>query len=77
MIILFVESPGSIAELGAFSALKTVQPKVLAVVNKKFDRPSFIANGPVRHLQELGSAVYKYLWNPAERRLNDRAVNAG
>ena len=35
IIILFVESPGSIAELGAFSALVTVQPKVLAVVNKK------------------------------------------
>jgi hypothetical protein len=72
IIILFVESPGSIAELGAFSALTTVQPKVLAVVNKKFDGPSFIADGPVRRLRELdGSAVYKYLWNPATSRLND------
>jgi hypothetical protein len=74
IIILFVESPGSIAELGAFSALTTVQPKILAVVNKKFDGPSFIADGPVRRLQELaGSAVYKYFWNPATRRLNDRS----
>lgn len=73
IIILFVESPGSIAELGAFSALKTVQPKVLAVVNKTFEGPSFITDGPVRHLRELGSAVYEYLWNPALKRLNDRS----
>ncbi|HWC96498.1 MAG TPA: retron St85 family effector protein [Candidatus Sulfopaludibacter sp.] len=72
-IILFVESPGSIAELGAFSALVTVQPKVLAVVNKKYDGPSFIADGPVRHLREHGSAVYKYSWNPATLRLNDHS----
>ena len=71
IIILFVESPGSIAELGAFSALLTVQPKVLAVVNTKHDGPSFITDGPVRHLREHGSAVYKYLWNPAASHLND------
>jgi hypothetical protein len=70
IIILFVESPGSIAELGTFSALATVQPKVLAVVNTKHDGPSFIADGPVRHLRENGSAVYKYSWNPAPGRLN-------
>jgi hypothetical protein len=73
IIILFVESPGSIAELGAFSALKAVQPKVLAVVNKKFNGPSFIADGPVRHLREHGSAVYEYLWNPSVRRFNHRS----
>ncbi len=74
IIILFVESPGSIAELGAFSALSAVQPKVLAVVNKKFAGPSFIADGPVRRLRELdGSSVSEYLWNPAANRLNDQA----
>jgi len=73
IIILFVESPGSIAELGAFSALTRVQPKVLAVVNKKFQGPSFIADGPVRRLRELeGSSVYEYFWNPATSHLNDK-----
>jgi hypothetical protein len=73
VIILFVESPGSIAEPGAFSVLRTVQPKVVAVVNKRFDGPSFIADGPVRHLRELGSAVYKYLWDPTSKRFNDQS----
>jgi hypothetical protein len=75
LIILFVESPGSIAELGAFSALTTVQPKILAIVNKKFGEPSFISDGPVRRLQQRldGSSVYKYLWNPTTARLNDQA----
>jgi hypothetical protein len=74
LIILFVESPGSIAELGAFSALATVQPKILAVVNGKFSEPSFISDGPARRLQRLeGSSLYKYLWNPAAKRLNDPA----
>ena len=36
--------------------------------------PSFIADGPVRHLREHGdSAVYKYSWNPTASRLNDRS----
>lgn len=56
VIILFVESPGSIAELGAFSALTKVQPKILAVVNKKFREPSFISDGPVRRLQQRTGA---------------------
>jgi hypothetical protein len=74
LIILFVESPGSIAELGAFSALATVQPKLLAVLNKKFSEPSFISDGPARRLQQLaGSSLYKYLWNPSAPHLNDQA----
>src|ERR1035441_3134101 len=74
LIVIFVESPGAIAELGAFSAQTTVQPKILAVVNRKFSEPSFISDGPVRRLQLIeGSSVYKYLWNPTPRSLNGQA----
>lgn len=77
LIIIFVESAGSIAELGAFSALRTVQPKILAVVNKNFREPSFISEGPVRRLQQLdGSSVYKYAWDRSTERLNDPSTLA-
>lgn len=73
LIILFVESAGSIAELGAFSALAKVQPKVLAVVNKTFKEPSFISDGPARRLNELqGSSIFKYSWNPSTRHINHK-----
>jgi hypothetical protein len=72
LIILFVESAGSIAELGAFSALARVQPKVLAVVNETFKEPSFISDGPVRRLDEQGSSIFKYSWNPSTKRINHR-----
>jgi hypothetical protein len=70
LIILFVESPGSVAELGAFSALTAVQPKLLAVVNKHFKEPSFISEGPVRRLKFKNSPIYEYTWNPSSRLLN-------
>jgi hypothetical protein len=73
LIVLSVESPGSIAELGAFSALERVRPKLLAIVNKRFKEPSFISDGPVRRLQLIGSPVYKYAWYPSSRRLNNPA----
>ncbi|HEV3332635.1 MAG TPA: retron St85 family effector protein [Bryobacteraceae bacterium] len=47
--VLFVESPGSIAELGAFAASDVLRPKTLAVLNASHssDR-SFITDGPVK-----------------------------
>lgn len=52
LILLFAESAGSLAELGAFAALETVSPRLLAVLDDYFyDQVSFIRNGPVRYLE--------------------------
>ncbi len=52
LILLFAESPGSLAELGAFAALQTVAPKLLAVIDDNYyERSSFIRNGPVKFLE--------------------------
>lgn len=52
LILLFVESPGSLAELGAFAALSEVAPSLLAVVtDEHYARVSFIKNGPIRYLE--------------------------
>jgi hypothetical protein len=52
LVLLFVESPGSIAELGAFAALQPVAARLLAVLDDfHYEQVSFIKNGPVLHLE--------------------------
>lgn len=52
LILLFAESAGSLAELGAFAALDTVSPRLLAVLDDfYYDQVSFIRNGPVLYLE--------------------------
>lgn len=64
--VLFVESPGSIAELGAFAASDALRPKTLAVLNNFYGpSPSFITDGPVRKIKnENDKLVHYYTWNP-------------
>jgi hypothetical protein len=66
--VLFVESPGSIAELGAFAASNELRPKTVAVLNKKHgSEKSFIADGPVRKIKgENENHVYYYNWDPGQ-----------
>lgn len=72
--ILFVESPGSIAELGAFAASNVLRPKTLAVLNNHYDqRHTFISDGPVQKIRnENADFVHYYDWNP--RYLNSKAT---
>lgn len=51
-VIIIVESPGSIAELGAFVNSEILRPKLIAIVNKKHrNDKSFIMLGPVAQLR--------------------------
>lgn len=51
MVIVIVESPGTFAELGAFSLSDTLRAKMLAIVDVKHQaEESFIMTGPVRWL---------------------------
>ena len=53
VILLFAESPGSLAELGAFSAIDTIAPSLLAVLNDNYyEQKSFITRGPIMHLEK-------------------------
>ena len=63
--VLFVESPGSIAELGAFAASDELRPKTLAVLNTAYGSDkSFIADGPVRRIKgENEKHIHYYTWN--------------
>lgn len=51
-ILLFVESPGSLAELGAFAALDAVSPRLLVVLDEYYyNQSSFVKQGPLRYLE--------------------------
>ncbi len=66
MTVLFVESPGSIAELGAFAALDDLRPKTLAVLNEFFGiSGSFIADGLLTKIKrDSPDQVLYYNWAP-------------
>src|ERR1044072_3127888 len=52
LILLFAESAGSLAELGAFAASPTIAPSLLAILDDYYyDQSSFIRNGPVKYLE--------------------------
>ena len=66
LIILFVESPGSIAELGAFAVSDVLRLKTLAVINGIHPAEgSFIADGPVRRISNATADLVRYFnWDP-------------
>src|SRR5580692_248692 len=70
LTLLFVESPGSIAELGAFAASEQLRPKTLAILNNRFkSERTFIADGPVRRIKSADADLVRYWeWDP--KRLN-------
>lgn len=54
VILIFVESPGSIAELGSFSVMPKISEKMLVVIEQTYetnDSPSFIFLGPLASLR--------------------------
>lgn len=52
LIILFSESMGSAAELGAFSMVHSIALNLLVIIDdKNYDQSSFIALGPIKRLE--------------------------
>lgn len=53
LTVVFVESPGSIAELGSFSVLENINSKLLVVVKERHvEKRSFIWRGPIEYLKK-------------------------
>ena len=54
LTVLFSESPGSIAELGSFAVLNTIQKRLLVVMHQDdANQKSFIWRGPVLFLKNI------------------------
>jgi hypothetical protein len=65
LVVIILESAGSLAELGAFSQLPDLSKKIIAIKSNAFrDAPSFINLGILRHLTENEiSSVKSYPWD--------------
>jgi len=69
VIILFVESPGSIAELGFFCQEKTIIKKTLIFMHTDHydDETSFIKLGPIKHIESrYKNMIETYKWFKSE-----------
>ena len=72
LILLFAESAGSLAELGAFAALESIAPSLLAVLcSAHYDAQSFIRNGPVAYLENMHGDESVHVLDCSEIGLDD------
>jgi hypothetical protein len=59
-VLIFVESPGAIAELGYFSAFRSVSEKTLVVIDYEHQADnSFIIHGPIDRIDSHFNSRYK------------------
>lgn len=63
-VLVFVESPGAIAEFGAFSQIDVLQAKLVVVIEDTyFKQQSFIRHGLVEHASRIRpESVLTYPW---------------
>ncbi|MBI5551541.1 MAG: hypothetical protein HY911_08540 [Desulfobacterales bacterium] len=73
LTVIFSESPGSIAELGSFSVINTIQERLLIVLHKDdAHQESFIWRGPIQFIKNLAKSNRKddpitiYNWQKAK-----------
>lgn len=76
VILLAVESPGSIAELGAFSVLRPISNRLIAIVDEgEFEQDSFIRLGPIKRLEsDTKRPVLVHDWHAADH-LGKRTID--
>lgn len=74
IIVIFLESPGAIAELGSFSMINDVREKIhIFVQHEHYDKRSFIFDGLVAYadMSVPQSRVYAYEWKIKKKGLAD------
>lgn len=60
-IVIVLESPGAIAELGAFANHEELKKRLIVIVDQKYKKDkSFIMLGPVKMLKKTNGAVIYY-----------------
>ncbi len=68
VILLVVESPGSIAELGAFAVTPAINSRLIALIDEQhFEAESFIRLGPINRLEnDTGRKVLVHDWHEVD-----------
>lgn len=64
LVVLFLESPGSFAELGAFSQVESIASRLHVFIRTDYhNHDSFIALGPVKYLEHHHpGSIHVYPW---------------
>lgn len=72
LVIIALESPGSIAELGSFSVNAELQQKLLIVLSENHhSQKSFITLGPLRQIPENNIFAYPYSYDSVSETISD------
>lgn len=76
VIVLILESPGSIAELGLFTAIEPFREKLLVVMESHhYAEPSFIRLGPIEYLEKtFKNTTECHRWRNSDRTLDYPAI---
>lgn len=76
-VLLFVESPGAIAEFGAFSQMRLIQEKLIVVVEDSYyGQQSFIRNGLIeRTIRDRPNTLLNYSWLSAPNADGHRTID--
>ncbi|SDH43820.1 MULTISPECIES: retron St85 family effector protein [unclassified Duganella] len=72
-VVVFLESPGAIAEFGALIKNKDIAPKLFVVVNKEFEEDSFIGYGLVKYLTHNYSKTVNFISSQSSELLKEEA----
>jgi hypothetical protein len=67
LIVLILESPGTLTELGLFSAMEAFREKLSVYISSvHFAQPSFIRLGPVKYLELASNKAEVFPWTREE-----------
>lgn len=61
-ILIVLESPGAIAELGSFCVIDETKDKLYVIIHQEHNNQnSYIKNGPLKHIEQ--SRLWSYRWD--------------
>jgi hypothetical protein len=63
-VVLFSEGIGSLAELGAFTQIKSIAERMIVIIQEQYyNKKSFVRDGPIRQLEQIDKQlVLVYDW---------------
>lgn len=78
LVVIILESPGAIAELGAFSQLPDLSHRLMVIRSKSFSDDSFIELGILRHIraQNKNGSVRVYPWKVPEEKKDAFSIDS-
>lgn len=72
LVVISLESPGALAELGSFSVNEKIKEKIVIIIcDDHHNQDSYIKLGPLRQLKDENILSYPYKYNDLENSLKE------